>query len=509
MRVETLLRNTAAAIPGRIAVTAGEMRLSYGMLDEKSDRLASFLLACGVRRGDRVVIFMENIWEMTVAVFAVLKAGAVFCPINPSLKADGLRFALGDCRPSAVLTQGKYARLCEDVGSDMPVSPIIVATRGTAAIPGVLAFEDCFAKESGHLAEARTDDDLAMIIYTSGSTGNAKGVMMTHANVVAASASIADYLENSADDVILGVLPLSFTYGLYQLLVAVRVGARLVLQKNFAFPHAVLAAARAEGVTGLPLVPTMAAMILAMKDVEPLPTLRYITNAAAALPTAHVAGLKELFPKVRLYLMYGLTECARATFLPPDEVDRRPASVGKAIPGTEVLVVDETSRSLPAGTVGELVVRGPHVMRGYWENPAATDAVLRPGPRSGERWLYTGDLFRTDADGFLYFVGRKDDIVKVRGEKVALGQVEAALHACRGVVAAVVVGVPDPVLGTALRAVIVVSDPTLTERDVLRHCAGILPESMVPKTIEFRAELPLTPSGKVSRRLVTEAGEKE
>lgn len=509
MRVETLLRNTAAATPGRIAVTAGETRLSYDALDDKSDRLASFLLVRGVRRGDRVVIFMENIWETTVAIFAVLKAGAVFCPVNPSLKADGLRFVLRDCRPSAVLTQAKYARLCEDTSRGTPVSPIIVAARGTGAIPSVLAFEDCFAGEPRRPAETGTDDDLAMIIYTSGSTGNAKGVMMTHANIVAASASIAAYLENSADDVILGVLPLSFTYGLYQLLVAVRVGARLVLQRNFAFPHAVLAAARAEGVTGLPLVPTMAAMILSMKDIEPLPALRYITNAAAALPTAHVAGLKELFPNASLYLMYGLTECARATFLPPEEVGRRPGSVGKAIPGTEVLVVDEAGRSLPPGAVGELAVRGPHVMRGYWENPAATDTVLRPGPRSGERWLHTGDLFRTDADGFLYFVGRKDDIVKVRGEKVALGQIEAALHACRGVVAAVVVGVPDPVLGTALRAVIVVSDPTLTEREVLRHCAGLLPESMVPRTVEFRAELPLTASGKVSRRLVAEAGEKE
>ncbi|MGI6851283.1 class I adenylate-forming enzyme family protein [Mesorhizobium sp. 1B3] len=509
MRVETLLRNTAAANPGRIAVTAEETRLSYGVLDDKSDRLASALLARGVRRGDRVVVFMENIWEMTVAVFAVLKAGAVLCPVNPSLKADGLRFVLGDCRPSAILTQAKYARLCEEAGRDVPVSLITVVARGAVAIPGVLAFDDCVAEEPDGLPEAGTGDDLAMIIYTSGSTGNAKGVMMTHANIVAASGSIAAYLENSADDVILGILPLSFTYGLYQLLVAVRVGARLVLQKNFAFPHAVLAAARAEGITGLPLVPTMAAMILSMKDVEPLPTLRYITNAAAALPTAHVAGLTELFPQACLYLMYGLTECARATFLPPEEVDQRPDSVGKAIPGTEVLVVDETGRSLPAGTVGELVVRGPHVMQGYWENPASTGAVLRPGPKPGERWLHTGDLFRTDAAGFLYFVGRKDDIVKVGGEKIALSQVEAALHACRGVVAAVVVGVPDPVLGMALRAVAVVSDPTLTERDVLRHCAGILPESMVPKSVEFRAELPLTASGKVSRRLVTEAGEKE
>lgn len=505
MRIETVLRNRADAAPERIAVSAGDMSLSYGELDEMSDRLASALRARGVRRGDRVVIFMDNIWEMPVAIFGVLKAGAIFCPVNPSLKADGLRFVLDDCRPSAVLTQGKYAGLCEDARGQ--ASPIIVAARPTGGSPHALSFEECLTQRAGERPEAGTESDLAMIIYTSGSTGDAKGVMMSHANIDAASASIAAYLENTADDVILGALPLSFTYGLYQLLVAIRVGARLVLQKNFAFPHAVLAVARAEGVTGLPLVPTMAAMILALKDVEPLPSLRYITNAAAALPAPHVAGLRDLFPNARLYLMYGLTECARATYLPPEELDRRPSSVGKAIPGTEAVVVDETGRPLPPDAVGELVVNGPHVMQGYWEKSAATEAALWAGPRRGERWLRTGDLFRSDSEGFLYFVGRKDDIVKVGGEKVALGQIEAVLQACPGVAEVVVTGAPDPILGTAIRALIVASDPGLAEQDILRHCAGKLPASMVPKEIEFRAELPLTASGKVSRRLATKSGE--
>lgn len=505
MRIETFLRNWADATPERIAVTAGDIALSYGELDDKSDRLASALLARGVRPGDRAVIFMDNIWEMPVAIFGVLKAGAIFCPVNPSLKADGLRFVLNDCRPSVVLTQGKYAGLCEDARGQ--AFPIIVAARRAGASSDAFSFEECLAEKVREQPNAGTDGDLAMIIYTSGSTGDAKGVMMSHANIEAASASISTYLENTADDVILGALPLSFTYGLYQLLVAIRVGARLVLQRNFAFPHAVLAAARAEGVTGLPLVPTMAAMILALKDVEPLPSLRYITNAAAALPGPHIVGLRELFPAARLYLMYGLTECARATFLPPEELDRRLGSVGKAIPGTEVFVVDEAGQPRPPDAVGELVVGGPHVMQGYWENPAATEAVLRTEARSGGRWLHTGDLFRADSDGFLYFVGRRDDIVKVGGEKVALGQIEAALHACPGVAEVVVTGVPDPILGTALRAVIVASDPGLAEQDILRHCAGKLPASMVPKTVEFRAELPLTASGKVSRRLVTKSGD--
>jgi len=510
MRVETLLRSSAATYPERIALAAGEVRLSFAELDEVSDRLAVSLRAHGLKRGDRVAIFMENTWEMAVAIFAVLKAGAVFCPVNPSLKAEGLRSVVDNCRPRAIVTQAKHARLCAEIGASVSHPLFIMATRGIAALPpGVIALEDCIIESAGPLPEAGGEDELAMIIYTSGSTGRQKGVMMTHANMDAASHAIATYLENTANDVVLSVLPLSFTYGLYQLLVAVRVGARLVLEKSFAFPHAVLSKARAEGITGLPMVPTMAAMILSMRDVEPIPSLRYITNAAAALPAAHIASLRELFPGAKLYSMYGLTECARATFLSPDELDRRPESVGKAIPGTEAFIVDDDGRPATAGTVGELVIRGPHVMQGYWENPEATAVALRPGRTPGERLLYTGDLFRADADGFLYFVGRKDDMLKIRGEKVPPRQVEAALCACPGVAEAVVVGRPDPVLGTAIHAVLVASDPALTERDVLRHCAQTLPEFMVPRTVEFRTELPKTASGKISRRLVAEAGDRE
>jgi long-chain acyl-CoA synthetase len=487
MRVETFLRHSAAAGPDRIAIVADGMRLSYAELDAKSDRLAAALAAQGVKRGDRVVVFMENIWETTVAIFAVVKAGAVFCPVNPQFKADGVGFILRDCRPRAVLTQEKFLAPCRQASSELPSPPLVVAARAADELPAdVLAFQTLIADGSGALPEAGGDDDLAMIIYTSGSTGRPKGVMMTHASMDAASGSIASYLANTAQDVVLGVLPLSFTYGLYQLLVAVRVGARLVLERNFAFPHAVLEKARAEGVTGLALVPTIAAMLRSMKDLAPgaLPGLRYITNAAAPLPPAHIEGLRRLFPGAKLYCMYGLTECARAAYLPPEELDRRPDSVGKAIPGTEVVVLDEAGQPAAPGTVGELVVRGPHLMRGYWENPQATDAVLRPGPKPGERQLHTGDLFRSDADGFLYFVGRKDDMLKIKGEKVAPRQVEAALCECPGVVEAVAFGLPDPILGLALHAAVVVSDPAPTEREIIRHCARLLPDFMVPKAGE-------------------------
>ena len=312
-----------------------------------------------------------------------------------------------------------------------------------------------------------------MLIYTSGSTGRPKGVMMTHRNIEAAATSITTYVENRSDDIILNVLPLAFDYGLYQMLMAVKLGATLVLEKSFAFPQAIFDLMRKEKVTGLPLVPTMAALILQMKDLAPgsFPSLRYITNTAAALPPAHIARLRELFPGVRLYSMYGLTECKRCTYLPPEQLDKRSDSVGIAIPNTEAYIVDDDGKRVKPGDVGELVIRGPHVMQGYWEDEVATAKALRPGYNPWEKVLHTGDLFRCDEEGFLYFVGRKDDIIKTRGEKVAPKEVEAVLHACPGIAEAVVVGVADPILGQAIRAIVVASDPSLGEREVIRHCA--------------------------------------
>lgn len=510
MRIEALLRQSARSAPDKLAVTAGDTRLSYAELDAQSDRLAASLLKEGVGQGDRVAVLMENIPEAAIAIFAVLKAGAIFCPINPQLKAGGVALILHDARPRAILTQARFIALCREASAGLSLPPLLISKRAPTALPeGVLPFDELVENGGGALPEAGDDGKLAMIIYTSGSTGRPKGVMMSHSAMDAASRSIALYLDHRSSDVVLCPLPLAFTYGLYQLLVCVRTGAHLVLERNFAFPHAVLEKARAENVTGMPLVPTIAAMLLAMKELEPgaLPALRYLTNAAAPLPPSHVDGLRKLFPGVLLYCMYGLTECARAAYLDPAELDRKNGSVGKAIPDTEVAVVDEQDHPVPAGTVGELVVRGPHLMRGYWENAEATRQALRPDPLSGRLQLHTGDLFRTDGEGFLYFVGRKDDMLKVRGEKVAPREVEAALCTCPGVVEAVAFGRPDPVQGTILHAAVVASDPSLTERDLLRHCARSLPDFMVPKTIGFHTELPKTASGKIARRLLVESGD--
>ena len=508
MRIEQWLVDSAHKFGSKTALITPQKRLTYTEFNDNSTRLAAALVELGVKRGDRVLVFMDNCWEAAISIFAILRAGATFSPINPSTKADKLAYVIGNCRATAILTTGKLINVVEEARHehDSPLKVISTSIKSGAIPADVVAFDDCLALAPMPVRHGGIDVDLAMLIYTSGSTGRPKGVMMTHNNIMAAATSITTYVENTPDDIILNVLPLAFDYGLYQLLMSVKMGATLVLEKSFAFPQAIFDRIRAEKVTGFPLVPTMAAMILQMRDIEPgfLPSVRYLTNTAAALPVDHIVRLRELFPGARLYSMYGLTECKRCTYLPPEELDRRPGSVGIAIPGTEAMVVDDNGTPLPSGVPGELVIRGAHVMQGYWENEAATRERLRPGPNPWEKILYTGDLFRVDEEGFLYFVGRKDDIIKTRGEKVAPKEVEAVLHAHPKIAEAVVVGVPDRVLGHAIVAMVVPSDPTLTEREVIRHCAQHLEDFMVPKAVEFRPGLPKTDTGKISRRLAGE-----
>ncbi|WP_019904400.1 class I adenylate-forming enzyme family protein [Methylobacterium sp. 77] len=507
MRIENYLRESARRLGSKVALVTSERRLTYSELDLLSDRLAGVLQARGIERGDRVVIQMGNIWEAVVAIFAVLKTGAVFSMVNPSVKPEKLDYILRNCEARAVLIEAPLAVAARSVLALAPSVILVVANGATETVPNAVSFAGCLeAAPPLQLPHGGIDSDLAMLVYTSGSTGRPKGVMMTHRNVDAAASSITTYLRNVEEDVILNVLPIAFDYGLYQVLMAVKVGARIVLATSFAYPHAIFGLMRTERVTGLPLVPTMVAMILKLRSFQPdsLPDLRYLTNTAAALPVAHIERLRQLFPHAALYSMYGLTECKRCTWLPPERIETHAGSVGIAIPGTEAVVVDAAGRPVPPHVVGELVIRGPHVMQGYWQNEEATRVALRPGWNSWEKVLYTGDLFYADADGFLYFIGRKDDIIKTRGEKVAPKEVEAVIHAMSGIDEVVVIGLPDPVLGQSIRALVVASDPAITTLDVLRHCQRHLEDFMVPQSVEFRSELPMTDTGKVSRRLAAE-----
>jgi len=327
-------------------------------------------------------------------------------------------------------------------------------------------------------------------------------VMLTHRNMMTACTSIASYLELAEDEVILNVLPLAFDYGLYQMIMAFRTGARLVLERSFAFPAQVLALIRQERVTGFPGVPTIFAALSELKSLrdQDFSSIRYVTNTAAALPLKHILMLQELFSSARIYSMYGLTECKRCTYLPPEDLKRKPLSVGIAIPNTEMWIVDEHDRRVGPGVVGQLVIRGATVMKGYWGKPEATARKLKPGPLPGEQVLYTGDYCRMDTEGYLYFVGRGDEIIKSRGEKVAPKEVENVLMDIPGVREAAVIGVPDELLGQAVKAFVVMENGrTIGEKQLQMECQKRLENFMVPKSIVVVASLPMTDTGKLKK----------
>jgi len=501
------LRDSSVRAPWRIALIADGDTLTFKDLDRQSDRFAAALQRCGVRRGDRVALYLENCAELVVALFGVLKAGAVMVAIDRGTKTAKLAYVLNDCGVAALVADGAAREVAAALEDSPSVHSRFLVGEPRTELPEGIDFGSVVHAPHGQPRDTEViDSDLCAILYTSGSTGEPKGVMLTHHNAANSSGAIAEYLENTPDDVVLCLLPLSFGYGLFQVFVAAVVGHTVVLERSFAYPYDVLRRMDRYRVTGLPAVPTVFARLLAMAPFDglDLSALRYITNAAAALPNEHVRRLREALPQVRIFCMYGQTECTRVCFLDPDEVDARTGSVGKAIPNSEVFVVDQEGRRLAPGKVGELVVRGANVMRGYWGRPEATRQALRPGPVPGEVVLYTGDLFRIDAEGYLHFVARKDDVFKCRGEKVSPRAVEDVLYALEGVVEAAVIGVPDPIDGHAVKALVVLREgpPGNSARAAARlraHCRKHLEPHLVPKHFGFFTALPKTSSGKIRR----------
>jgi len=509
MLVQDFLENSAARLPEKMALVCDQQRLTYAQINAMSNRLANAMLANGLKRGDRVAIYLNNSVESVIGIFATLKAGGVFVPLNPTTKQDKLVYILNNCRASGLLVESRQQSLLKEIAEELPSLQFVILCGGAGSDSPADSIGSVKVHTFSDLLEAYPDAcpprinidlDLACLIYTSGTTGDPKGVMSDHSNMVFAASSIIEYLQNREDDIVIDALPLSFDYGLYQLLMVFKFGGRLILERGFAYPAAILKRMEQERVTGFPGVPTLFAILLRMDlSTYDLSSLRYLTNTAAALPESHILELRDKFPWATLFSMYGLTETKRTLYLPPDQLDLRPGSVGIAIPGTEVWIEDEEGNRLGGGQVGELVVRGRHVMRGYWEAPDATARRYRPGPVPGERLCYTGDLFRMDEEGYFYFVSRKDDIIKSRGEKVAPKEVEGILYGIPGVVEAAIIGVPDPILGQALKAFLVQDGVDLTEAQVLAYCRAHLEDFMVPKYVEFRDELPKTSTGKIKK----------
>jgi acyl-CoA ligase (AMP-forming) (exosortase A-associated) len=510
--------------PSAPAITFGNASLTYEELDDSVVRFASGLLSRGLQRGERVAIYLEKRFEAVIAAFGAAAAGAVFVPLNPLLKPEQVAYVLSDCNVRVLVTSaGRLELLGEVIGRcvDLRVVVLTEALEDAGQAPtvalDVVSWRACLdaARRTGHRV---IDADMAAILYTSGSTGRPKGVVLSHRNMVAGAKSVAAYLGNRADDTLLAALPLSFDAGFSQLTTAFHAGARVVLL-NYLLPRDVLKALERERVTGLTAVPPLYIQ-LAQLDWSPSigRSLRYFANTGGRMPRATLSRLREQLPGSRPYLMYGLTEAFRSTYLPPEEVERRPDSIGKAIPNAEVLVLREDGSECAADEPGELVHRGALVGLGYWNDGEKTAERYKPLPKAApgrqdglqlpEFAVFSGDTVRRDADGFLYFIGRRDEMIKTSGYRVSPTEVEEIVYATGMIGECAAFGVEHAALGQAIQLIVTlpVGREHLDAHALLSDCRARMPAYMVPAGVEVvDGPLPRNPNGKIDRKqLATE-----
>lgn len=505
-----LLRESSRRLPDKEALVHGEQRLSYRQLSSRVAHLAAGLRAAGLQRGDRVGIYLEASVPQVFSIFAVSQGGFVFVPINAQLFPEQVAHIVRDCGMKALITTPSKLEKLAAVHSQLAGLQFVLVT-GNEEVPEI----GVPVRRFDELAQASVPDqwndeaiskDLAAILYTSGSTGKPKGVMLSHHNIMAGSSIVSTYLELTCADRILAVLPFSFDAGLNQLITAIHQGGTLILI-NFVFARDIVQMLLKERVTGLAGVPTLWSLLAQANSTvqkQPLPDLRYITNTGGAMPQTVLKVLRTSLPATKVFLMYGLTEAFRSTYLPPDQVDLRPTSMGKAIPDSEILVINEHGQLCRSGEIGELVHRGPTVSMGYWGRPEDTKVALRPNPLlppelgDCERVCYSGDLVKMDDAGFLYYVGRRDTMIKVSGFRISPTEIEEVLFQSGELRQAAVIGIPDQELGQSVKAFVVARDGVEPDAErLITYCGERMPRYMVPKAIEILSELPKTTSGKV------------
>jgi long-chain acyl-CoA synthetase len=521
MLLNEFLEESAALLPDKTAVIFREERLTYKQIDDFSNSFARALIENGLKKRDRVLIYLDNSTESIISLFGALKAGGVFVMMNSQAKAKKIEYILHDCQPKVLITDSHYfAQIKDSLQKSSDLNPVVLTdyfpetpTRDSESKIALLSYHKILKQYSSDKVDRRASEaDLASLIYTSGSSGNPKGIMMSHRNMTSAASSIVQYLENRRNDIIINTLPLSFDYGLYQALMTFKFGGTLVLEKRFIYPEQTINLVIKEKVTGWPMVPTMIALLLKLKDLgkRDFSNLRYISSTGQALPPKHIFQLRQMFPRTKIFSMYGLTECKRVSYLAPEEVDKRPSSVGKAMPDIETRIVDEEGKEIAeAGKAGELTVRGPSVMQGYWNMPLETAKALRRSDKNGNKILYTGDLFKVDEEGFLYFVARKDDMIKTSGHLVSPKEVENVLCEEGNIIEAAVIGVKDEILGQAIKAFVHVADNSgVNEQDIIRFCKKHLEDYAVPRVVVFCDSLPKTENGKILKRELVIQSEK-
>jgi len=514
-----LLVKSALRLPDRNALASGGASLTFEALVRDVFSFAGGLLSVGLRRADRIGIYLDKRFETVSASFGATAAGGVFVPLNPLLKPDQVAYILHDCNARVLVTSPERFALLEDALASCPDLRQVVLVSGgdMQAAPQKEKSFECLEWREMISAPTRAgwhmiDTDMAAILYTSGSTGKPKGVVLSHRNMMAGAKSVAEYLKNDENDTLVAALPLSFDAGFSQLTTAFHVGARVVLL-NYLVPRDVVNAMAKERVTGLTAVPPLYIQLAQLEWPSTIADhLRYFANTGGRMPLDTLKKLRSVLPKTKSYLMYGLTEAFRSTYLPPEEVDRRPDSIGKAIPNAEILVLREDGTLCAPNEPGELVHRGALVAMGYWNDPEKTAERFKPLPRREagvvlpEIAVFSGDTVRMDEEGFLYFVGRRDEMIKTSGYRVSPTEIEEVIYGTQLVGEVAAFGVTHPVLGQAIVAVVTLKDPTLTKEAVIAACRDALPAYMVPAEVAVRqGPLPRNPNGKIDRKLL--AGE--
>jgi acyl-CoA ligase (AMP-forming) (exosortase A-associated) len=505
-----MMRASALRFPDKEALVDKDNRLTFEMAAKRAAGLAEGLRHAGLKRGERVGIYLETSVVQALSIFGVSQAGGVFVPINSLLFPDQVAHIAGDCQMTGVITSREKLVSLACVFKKFPSLKFIVVTDSAENIEiaqRVYDMNEFFAfAVPQRWSDWSIGKDLAAILYTSGSTGKPKGVMLSHEQVIAGGSIVSDYLGITSKDRIVGVLPLSFDAGLNQLMTAIQQSGTYV-PMTFVFAREIVKTLQQEQITGMAGVPTLWSLMAQPSsglEKHDLPHLRYITNTGGRMPQTVLNTLRHALGSTQIFLMYGLTEAFRSTYLPPEELDRRPISMGKAIPNTEILVVNDQGQPCKPGEVGELVHRGPTVSMGYWGQPELTAKVLRPHPflrpeiGAQERVCYSGDLVKMDDDGFLYFVGRRDTMIKSSGYRISPTEVEEVLFHSGVVRHAAVIGIPDEVLGQSIKAFVVSKNGDgLDTNALIGFCGQKMPRHMVPKTIEVLDDLPKMSNGKV------------
>lgn len=508
-QLHQIVTDSARRSPDSPALTFKDRTVSYEELWDEVQGFAAGLGQLGLQRGERVAVYLDKRIETVVSIFGTSAAGGVFVPVNPVLKPKQVAYILEDCSVRVLVTTAERLEILSEHLPETSVEHAVVLgdrREGGGALQ--LHAWDSFLG-SGPISEPDVIDvDMAAILYTSGSTGKPKGVVLSHRNVLTGGTSVSQYLNNQEDDVILAALPLSFDAGFSQLTTAFTVGAHVVLI-NYLLARDVVRLCAKHQITGITCVPPLWIQLTEPEwPVEATRSVRYFANTGGRMPRSTLGKLRAIFPSAKPYLMYGLTEAFRSTYLDPEEVDRRPDSIGKAIPNAEVLVVRPDGTRCDPGEEGELVHRGALVAMGYWNDPARTAERFKPAPgredgvTTTELAVWSGDMVKTDQDGFLYFVGRKDEMIKTSGYRVSPMEIEEVAYGTGLVRDAVALGVEDPRLGQRIVLIVSPANGQLQADQLLGVLRQQLPTYMVPSDIIVRAELPRSPNNKFDRNLL-------